>query len=170
MNITQLMVFSNNMEYEDGSPLPIEGAFYSTASYQKPNFNYFREEEKFDLDTILSDITDDVENLVLKDNNLISIKNSAEFATNKDSNSPTNTICTSLFKRDRLAFLLEFSLAYLAVELLRKSYNLQIIRPLPILITQLLDPCFLQPVKSYMCLFHRLLVDPWILLRVLNFR
>ena len=26
MNITQLMVFSNNMEYEDGSPLPIEGA------------------------------------------------------------------------------------------------------------------------------------------------
>ncbi len=112
MNITQLMVFSNNMEYEDGSPHPFEGAFYTTASYHKPIFNYFREEEKFNLNTILSDITDDVENLVLKDNNLISIKNSDEFATNKDPNSPTNRICTSLFKKDRLAFLLEFSLAY----------------------------------------------------------
>ena len=106
------MVFSNNMEYEDESPHPFEGAFYTTASYQKPIFNYFREEEKFDLNTILSDISDDVENLVLKDNNLISIKNSDEFATNKDPNSPTNRICTSLFKKDRLAFLLEFSLAY----------------------------------------------------------
>lgn len=25
INITQLMVFSNNMEYEDGSPQPIRG-------------------------------------------------------------------------------------------------------------------------------------------------
>jgi len=112
MNITQLMVFSNNMEYEDGSPLPIEGAFYSTTSYHKPIFNYFREEEEFDLSSILSDVSDDVENLVLRDNNLISIKNSEEFVINKNPNSPTNRICTSLFKRDRLAFLLEFSLAY----------------------------------------------------------
>lgn len=42
VNITQLMVFSNNMEYDDNSPMPIEGAFYATASYQKPSFNYFR--------------------------------------------------------------------------------------------------------------------------------
>lgn len=46
VNITQLMVFSNNMEYDDGSPLPIEGAFYSSTSYYKPMFNYFREEER----------------------------------------------------------------------------------------------------------------------------
>ena len=26
-NITQLMIFSNNMEYEDGDPEPIRGAF-----------------------------------------------------------------------------------------------------------------------------------------------
>ena len=49
VNITQLMVFSNNMEYDDSSSLLIEGAFYATASYQKPSFNYFREEQKFDL-------------------------------------------------------------------------------------------------------------------------
>ena len=49
VNITQLMVFSNNMEYDDGSPSPIEGAFYDAPSYHKAIFNYFREEEQLDL-------------------------------------------------------------------------------------------------------------------------
>src|SRR5690606_7895027 len=44
INITQLMVFSNNMEYDDSSPEPIEGAFYATPSDREPTFNYFREE------------------------------------------------------------------------------------------------------------------------------
>ena len=48
VNITQLMVFSNNMEYDDSSPIPIEGAFYATPSYDKSIFNYFREEDHFD--------------------------------------------------------------------------------------------------------------------------
>jgi type I restriction enzyme R subunit len=45
INITQLMVFSNNMEYDDNSPQPIEGAFYASPSYDALIFNYFREEE-----------------------------------------------------------------------------------------------------------------------------
>ena len=45
VNITQLMVFSNNMEYDDSSSQPIEGAFYASSSYDEPIFNYFREEE-----------------------------------------------------------------------------------------------------------------------------
>jgi type I restriction enzyme R subunit len=112
VNLTQLMVFSNNMEYDNNSPLPIEGAFYATASYQKPGFNYFREEEKFDLTTILSDISDDTETDLLKDTNLVGIKNSAEFITNKNPDSPTNRICTSLFQRNRLSFLLQYGLVY----------------------------------------------------------
>jgi type I restriction enzyme, R subunit len=112
VNITQLMVFSNNMEYDDSSPQPIEGAFYATASYQKPSFNYFREEHEFDLSELLRDITDADETTVLKDNNLLSIKQSAEFAKNRSPNTPTNRICTSLFQRERLAFMLRFSLAY----------------------------------------------------------
>ena len=32
INITQLMAFSNNMEYDDGSPEPLEGAFYASTS------------------------------------------------------------------------------------------------------------------------------------------
>jgi len=112
VNLTQLMVFSNNMEYTDSSPLPIEGAFYATTSYHKPSFNYFREEQQFNLDELLSTVGDELENDVLKDNNLISIKQSNEFAKNKNPNTPTNRICTSLFQRERLAFLLEFSIAY----------------------------------------------------------
>lgn len=112
VNLTQLMVFSNNMEYDNNSPLPIEGAFYATASYQKPGFNYFREEENFDLTTILSDIPDDLETSILKDTNLVGIKHSSEFITNKNPNSPTNRICSSLFQRDRLSFLLQYGLAY----------------------------------------------------------
>lgn len=112
VNITQLMVFSNNMEYDDSSPLPLEGAFYATASYVKPIFNYFREEQSFDLSLVLSDIDDLDETTVLKDNNLLSIKNSPEFITNRDPKNPTNRICTSLFQRDRLAFMLQYGIAY----------------------------------------------------------
>jgi type I restriction enzyme R subunit len=58
INITQLMVFSNNMEYEDGSPQPIEGAFYASPSYDSPVFNYFREEEALDLTQLLANEDD----------------------------------------------------------------------------------------------------------------
>jgi type I restriction enzyme R subunit len=89
VNLTQLMVFSNNMEYDNNSPLPIEGAFYATASYQKPGFNYFREEEKFDLVKLLSGVPDEIETAILKDTNLVGIKNSAEFITNNKPDTPT---------------------------------------------------------------------------------
>lgn len=113
VNITQLMVFSNNMKYDDSSPMPIEGAFYATASYQKPSFNYFREEDVFDLDTLLSEIEDETETYILKDNNLVGIKNSPEFITNKNPDTPTNIICTSLFQKKRLQFMLQYSIAYI---------------------------------------------------------
>lgn len=112
INITQLMVFSNNMEYDDGSPQPIEGAFYASPSYNSPVFNYFREEESLDLTQLLAVEDDSLENDVLRDNNLNVIKHSPEFLTNKSPDSPTNRICTSLFSRERLSFLLRFALVY----------------------------------------------------------
>ena len=112
INITQLMVFSNNMEYEDGSPQPIEGAFYASPSYDSPVFNYFREEESLDLSQLLRDEEDALENEVLRDNNLNVIKHSPEFLSNKAPDTPTNRICTSLFSRDRLSFILRFALTY----------------------------------------------------------
>lgn len=112
INITQLMVFSNNMEYEDGSPQPIEGAFYASSSYDAPAFNYFREEEELNLADLLADEDDALENEVLRDNNLSVIKHSPEFISNKSPGTPTNRICTSLFSRERLSFLLQYALAY----------------------------------------------------------
>lgn len=111
-NITQLMVFSNNMEYDDEAIDPIEGAFYATPSYESPIFNYFREEETLNLTALLKPFSDETELMVLKDNNLEVIRNNPEFITNKEPTRPTNRICTSLFSRDRLAFLLQFGIAY----------------------------------------------------------
>ena len=52
-NITQMMIFSNNMEYDESSSHKVEGAFYASSSYNKTKFNYFREESQINLDTIL---------------------------------------------------------------------------------------------------------------------
>ncbi len=115
INITQLMVFSNNMEYEDGSPQPIQGAFYASPSYDSPVFNYFREDrevESLDHSLLLATEDDVLENEVLHDNNLNVIKHNPEFLSNKSPDTPTNRICTSLFSRRRLAFLLRFALVY----------------------------------------------------------
>jgi type I restriction enzyme R subunit len=112
VNITQLMVFSNNMEYDNSSPEPLAGAFYASPSYQEPSFNYFREEEKRDLSQLLTAVDSETEDLILADNNLTSIRHSPEYATNKDPENPTNRLSTALFSRDRLAFLLKFAFAY----------------------------------------------------------
>ncbi|NBZ95363.1 MAG: type I restriction endonuclease subunit R [Proteobacteria bacterium] len=113
INATQLMVFSNNMEYDDGSPEPLEGAFYASTSYSEPRFNYFREEETLNLDEILRPLSEETEEFVLRDNNLTTIRHSPEFATNKNPDTPTNRLSTSLFSRDRLAFLLRYGIAYI---------------------------------------------------------
>ncbi|MCX6061813.1 MAG: DEAD/DEAH box helicase family protein [Campylobacterales bacterium] len=112
VNLTQLMVFSNNMEYDPDSIEPFQGAFYATASYKEPQFNYFREEDKLPLDRLLADLDDTVENDVLKDTNYEVIKSNNEFITNKDPNTPTNRLSTSLFSRERLAFMLQYSIVY----------------------------------------------------------
>jgi type I restriction enzyme R subunit len=112
VNVTQLMIFSNNMEYDDGDVQPIQGAFYASPSYQEPKFNYFREEDVLNLTALLKPLPDDTELKVLKDNNLEVIRSNPEFITNKEPNRPTNRICTSLLSRERLAFMLRYALAY----------------------------------------------------------
>lgn len=115
-NITQMMLFSNNMPYENGVIEPLQGAYYTTSAYADLQFNYFREEENLNLTTLLAPENDDVENLVLRDNNIIAIKHSPEFITNKHYNSPTNTLLTSLLSKDRLAFILKYAIAYVDEE------------------------------------------------------
>lgn len=113
-NITQFMIFSNNMGYDEGDPEPIQGAFYASSSYHKPVFNYFREEEVLNLTALLKPVSDEDELRVLKDNNLEVIRSNPEFQTNKQPERPTNRICSSLVSRGRLAFILRYALTYVS--------------------------------------------------------
>lgn len=116
VNITQLMVFSNNMEYDTGAVEPLQGAYYATAAYGKPGFNYFREETNLYNDVVFTEVSDEQETAILADNNLVGIKNSPEFITNKAVNTPTHKICTSLFFPERLMFILQYAIAYVKTE------------------------------------------------------
>jgi type I restriction enzyme, R subunit len=115
-NITQLMIFSNNMEYEDGVIEPVMGAYYGTPAKNGVIFNYFREEEILNLTQLLKPENSELENFILKDNNIVAIKHTDEFKTNKHFDTPTNRILTSLLSKQRLAFFLQFGIAYLEEE------------------------------------------------------
>ncbi len=116
-NITQLMVFSNNMEYDDEAISPIQGAFYATPAYGKIQFNYFREEEKaFELHVHVNPLDKEKELEILRDNNVIGIKDSPEYQTNLNPTSPTHRLLTSLFQQERLEFILRYAIAYVKEE------------------------------------------------------
>jgi type I restriction enzyme R subunit len=117
LNATQIIVFSNNMEYnaEGGSTpfgvTPIQGAFYSTTSTEKVVLNSFKEEDKTIYDKILP-FDDVTETAILKDTNNVSIKYNDEYITNRDTLKPTKRIVSSLFQRDRIKELLKYGIAY----------------------------------------------------------
>lgn len=111
VNLTQLMVFSNNSEYDDSEIIPLEGAFYATISYSRLFFSHFREEDRA-IFTRIKPIDEEKENQILLDNNLSSIKGSPEYAVNISETSPTNRIITSLFSKERILTLLKYAFAY----------------------------------------------------------
>ena len=112
-NVTQLMIFSNNQEYDNESRVPIQGAFYCCSSKDKAFFNVFREENKtFVSDYPYCELSDETEHKVLKHRNCVVIKNLKEYQTNKDVNTPTNRIITSMLCKERFLFLLRYGIAY----------------------------------------------------------
>lgn len=115
-NAIQLMVFSNNMEYDDGAAEPVQGAFYAAATYGKAHFNYFREEHAAELAATLAPLDEAAGDRILADTNLVSIKGTPEFERNLLPDTPTHRLLTSLFSAGRLTFLLQYAFAYLDVE------------------------------------------------------
>ncbi|MBR6012593.1 MAG: hypothetical protein IK062_02260 [Selenomonadaceae bacterium] len=77
-NITQLMIFSNNSEYDDSEVVPIEGAFYAASDYENLFFNRFRE-ENLEIYNQITSIDDSVENNILRDTNYLAIKSTPEY-------------------------------------------------------------------------------------------
>lgn len=124
INITQLMIFSNNMEYDTlGGIVPIQGAFYCTGARKSSPFNCFREENKGN-HTVAKFIreypykADDPieEKRILTDFNCQVIHTAPEYQTNLNNNTPTNRILTSMCSPERLLFILKYGIAYVKME------------------------------------------------------
>ena len=124
INITQLMIFSNNMEYDaKGGVVPIEGVFYCTAARNQAKFNCFREDNparakiaQFNKNYPYAPIDADVEKRILMDFNVPVLSQNAEYQTNRDINTPTNRVLTSMVSPERLLFLLKYGIAYVHEE------------------------------------------------------
>ena len=113
LNVTQLMIFSNNQEYDNENRVPIQGAFYCCSSKDKAFFNVFREADKdFVTKYPYKAVSDSVEKQVLQHRNCVVIKNLPDYNTNKDTNTPTNRILTSMLSKERFLFLLRYGFAY----------------------------------------------------------
>ena len=111
INLTQFMIFSNNMEYDTENLTPIQGAFYATTSHKKASFNCFRE-ESLDFNDIKMLAGETNEDFILADTNLVTIKHSPEFQTNKSPETPTNKILSSMVSKERLAFILQYGITF----------------------------------------------------------
>lgn len=111
INLTQIMVFSNNSPYDDSEVVPLEGAFYAASGYKKLFFSHFREEDA-QLISSVREADDEKENFILKDNNLVSIKHTPEYITNRAIDTPTNSIITSLFSFERFLTFIKYAVAY----------------------------------------------------------
>lgn len=113
INITQLMIFSNNQEYDNDNRVPIQGAFYCCISENKAFFNVFREADKnFVSSYPYEEVSEELEKRVLKHRNCVVIKNLPDYQTNKEPSTPTNRILTSMLSKERFLFLLRYGFAY----------------------------------------------------------
>ena len=113
LNVTQLMIFSNNQEYDNENRVPIQGAFYCCSSKDNAFFNVFREADKdFVTKYPYEAVSDSVEKQILQHRNCVVIKNLPDYNTNKDTNTPTNRILTSMLSKERFLFLLRYGFAY----------------------------------------------------------
>lgn len=113
LNITQLMIFSNNQEYDNENRVPIQGAFYSCSSKSKAFFNVFREQDRdFVSKAHLHPLEEGVEQRILKHRNCVVVKNLPEYETNQAKTTPTNRILTSMLSFERFLFILRYGFAY----------------------------------------------------------
>ena len=113
LNVTQLMVFSNNQEYDTENRVPLQGAFYASISKSNMFFNVFREQRNSFYENLkLKRIGKEEELAVLKSFNKVVLSNLPEYQTNKQPDTPTNRVLSSLLSRERFLFMLHYGFAY----------------------------------------------------------
>ena len=112
-NITQLMIYSNNQEYDNNNRVPVQGAFYCCTAKEKAFYNVFREQDKnFVAKYPYEQITDNIVKKVCRHRNCQALPSLPEFTTNCKIDTPTNRILTSMLCKERILFLLRYGFAY----------------------------------------------------------
>lgn len=112
------------MEYDTlGGIVPIQGAFYCTGSRSYFPFNCFREENPTNSEIApyiknynYNTVNEDVEKKILFDFNCQVIHDALEYKKNKDINTPTNRILTSMCSPERFLYILKYGIAYVKTE------------------------------------------------------
>ena len=112
LNITQIMVFSNDMEYDD---LLTQGAYYATIGRHNTCYNCFREDGQtsFPILQLFEPLSYKTEQMILADNNVEAYIASEAYLQNRDNDdTPTKRIVNSLFSFNRFRFLLKYGICY----------------------------------------------------------
>lgn len=109
MNQFQLLGFTNNMAYNDEARVKLQGSFYTTPNFKNTSYNNFREEKAVPVNEYINQKSIDE---VLYDNNIMSIKETAEFATNLKPDTNANSFITSLYSIERLIYLIRYGIVY----------------------------------------------------------
>ena len=121
INITQLMLFSNNMEYQTmNSITPVQGVFYCTGAKSYTPFNCFREENPqravvapYNEQFPYAPINPAVEKQILSDFNVQVLHHAPEYQTNLKTTTPTNRVLTSMCSPERLLYIIRYGIAYI---------------------------------------------------------
>ncbi len=108
-NQLQVLGFTNNQDYDDDVRTKKQGSYYTTPNGISVAYNHFREEQEMAVSEFISD--EDIDT-VLSDNNIMSIKNDAEFKQNIRTDTFANRFITSVFSPERLIFFIRYGIVY----------------------------------------------------------
>lgn len=108
-NQFQILGFTNNMPYDDGSLIQLQGSYYTTPNGTKTTYNNFREEQEIPVNEFIDDSFIDT---VLNDNRIMSIKETREFNTNLKPDTYANKFITSIFSKERFIFFIKYGIVY----------------------------------------------------------
>ena len=122
-NQLQILGFTNNQDYDDDARTKKQGSYYTTPNGTSTTYNHFREEQEIALSEFISEEDMDI---VLSDNNMMSIKHDAEFIQNLRTDTFANRFITSMFSPDRVVFFIRYGIVYVNSPV--EGFNKHIIR------------------------------------------
>ena len=113
INLTQLMVFSNDEEYNENELFPVRGAYYAASTYNDLVVHPFEEEER-EISCRIDPPDPDEVSRILRDNRAEALCDDPAFLSSLSPNSPTHRLLTSLFQANRFLFFLQYGIYYSA--------------------------------------------------------